>query len=171
VPPRLPVEVRYRVHVRVADAPEFADVLARTMADPRGWSRAGFKVTQDPGAEYRVVLAEGPEVDALCRPYDTGGEFSCQNGPVVALNAERWREGVPHWRLGLHAYRVMLLNHEMGHLLGQRHRPCPGGGQPAPVMYQQSGGLGGCVGNPWPLDLEIERASRHDMKLAPAYGE
>lgn len=161
----------YRVEVKAAGGEDFAQVLRATMADDRGWSRARFIVREDPDAPYRVVLAEGEEVDELCRPYDTGGEFSCQNGPVVAINAERWREAVPHWPGDVASYRTMLLNHEMGHLLGQRHRDCPGPGQAAPVMQQQSGSLRGCRANSWPLDTEIERAARHDLKLAPAYGE
>jgi hypothetical protein len=38
-------------------------------------------------------------------------------------------------------------------------------------MQQQSGSLNGCTANSWPLDDEIARAARHDLKLAPAYGE
>lgn len=163
--------MRYRVEIRVPDARNFADFLAATMADERGWRRANFDVRESDDAPYRVVLAEGAEVDRLCRPYETGGKFSCQNGPVVAINAERWREGVPHWPLGLAAYRTMLLNHEMGHLLGQHHVDCPRAGTVAPVMQQQSGSLRGCRANPWPLDAEIARAARHDLKLAPAFGE
>jgi hypothetical protein len=141
------------------------------MADPRGWVRAGFTVVEDDEAPYTVVLAEGDVVDELCKPYDTGGESSCQNGPVVAFNAERWREGVDHWPDDLGSYRTMLMNHEMGHLLGQHHRSCPDPGALAPVMQQQTGSLNGCRANPWPLDSEIQRAARHDLKLAPAYGE
>jgi len=164
------VEVTYRVDVRVPDPDGFAELLAATMADPRGWSRANFVVQEAPDALYLVVLVEGDEAQRLCLPYDVSGEFSCQNGPAVVINAKRWRAGVTHWPLSLHEYRVMLLNHEMGHLLGQRHRPCTPG-EPAPVMYQQSGSLRGCLANPWPLDDEIERAARHDLKLAPAFGE
>ncbi len=163
--------MRYRVEVRAPGGEDFAAVLAATMADPRGWSGAGFDVRTSEDAPYLVVLADGAEVDRLCEPYDTGGEFSCQNGPVVAINVERWLEGVAHWPDGLASYRTMLLNHEMGHLLGQHHLECPSDDVLAPVMHQQSGGLDGCRANPWPLAAEIERAARHDLKLAPAYGE
>jgi hypothetical protein len=165
------VSVTYRVEVRIEQATDFAPFVAEVMRDARGWTRAGFDVREDADAPYRVVLAEGDEVDELCRPYDTGGRFSCQNGPVVAINADRWRDGVPHWPGDLASYRTMLLNHELGHLLGQHHRPCPGPGRAAPVMQQQSGGLDGCGANSWPLSDEIARAARHDLKLAPAYGE
>lgn len=164
------VEIRYRVDVRVPDAPGFGAFLAETMEDPRGWTGARFRLVEDPSAEYVVVLAEGDETHELCLPYDVGGEFSCQNGPVVAINAKRWRAAVPHWPSSLDDYRRMLLNHEMGHLLGQRHVDCTPG-EPAPVMYQQSGALGDCLANPWPLPWEIERAARHDQPLAPGYGE
>lgn len=168
------VDVRYRVEVRTSagDVGTFAEVVDQTLSDPRGWVRAGFRlVRDDAGAPYRLVLAEGPEVDDLCRPYDTYGKYSCQNGPVVALNADRWRTATPEWTGDLATYRQMLVNHEVGHLLGQHHptSQCPARGQPAPIMAQQSTELDGCQPNPWPLPHEIERAARHDLPLAPPF--
>ncbi len=169
------VVVEYRLERRVGDAAadDFEGVVEATLNDRRGWSRAGFHLVRDPNAEYVIVLAEGPEVDRLCEPYDTGGAFSCQNGPVVALNADRWRSAHPKWTGDVAAYRQMLVNHEVGHLLGQHHPEvqCPEPGKPAPIMAQQSTELNGCLPNPWPLDHEIDRAARHDLPLAPGYGE
>ena len=162
------VAVAYRVEVRARGVADFPAVVDAVLADPRGWSRAGFALRRRDDAPYLVVVAEGPEVDALCRPYDTGGRFSCQLGPVVAINADRWRVATPQWTGDLATYRQMLVNHEVGHLLGQHHRRCPGAG-PAPIMEQQSTNLGACRPNPWPLDDEIERAARHDLPLAPPY--
>ena len=167
------VVVRYRVERLTTDAAtaDFESVVRSTLADARGWSRANFRMTPDPAAEYRVVLAEGPEVDRLCAPYVTRSTYSCQLGPVVALNADRWRTATAQWTGDLATYKVMLVNHEFGHLLGQKHPEpqCPGRGQPAPVMAQQSTELGACLPNPWPLAHEIERAARHDLALAPPY--
>jgi hypothetical protein len=147
----------------------FVAVVEATLADPRGWSRARFRFARDENAPYLIVLAEGDEVDRLCLPYDTYGKYSCQNGPVVALNADRWRTADPKWTGDLPTYREMLVNHEVGHLLGQKHpRPqCPRAGQLAPVMNQQSTELNGCLPNPWPLPWEIELAARHERALAP----
>ncbi|MGH9225309.1 MAG: DUF3152 domain-containing protein [Acidimicrobiales bacterium] len=167
------VVVPYRVERRTTDAAtaDFESVVRSTLADGRGWSRAGFRIVAAADAEYRVVLAEGPEVDRLCAPYTTRSTYSCQLGPVVALNADRWRTATLQWTGDLASYRVMLVNHEFGHLLGQHHPDvqCPGPDRLAPVMAQQSTELRACRPNPWPLDAEIERAARHDLPLAPPY--
>jgi hypothetical protein len=171
VPVRATVRVEYRIELRTT-APDFAAVVERTLTDRRGWQLAGFTLVRTPHARYVVVLAEAAEVDRLCRPYDTYGKYSCQNGPVVALNADRWRTATPEWTGDLPTYRQMLVNHEFGHLLGQHHPPspqCPVPGRPALVMSQQSTELNGCRPNPWPLPAEIARATRHDQPLAPAY--
>ena len=170
------VEVRYRVEVRTGDAAtaDAARVVEDTLTDPRGWSRAGFSLVRDddPATPFVVVLAEAAEVDRLCLPYDTFGRYSCQNGPVVALNADRWRTATPEWTGDLDTYRQMLVNHEVGHLLGQHHPPspqCPAPGELAPVMAQQSTELDGCLPNPWPLPAEVELAARHEEPLAPPF--
>ena len=167
------VTVAYRVERRVDDrATEgFESFVEQTLTDPRGWRRAGFDLVRGDDAPHVVVLAEGDEVDRLCLPYDTYGLYSCQNGPVVALNADRWRSATAKWTGDLETYRAMLVNHEVGHLLGQRHPPvnCPARGRPAPVMAQQSTELNGCLPNPWPLPSEIDRAARHDLPIAPPF--
>ncbi|HEX2699558.1 MAG TPA: DUF3152 domain-containing protein [Acidimicrobiales bacterium] len=169
-PPAI-VEVAFRIERRVEDAATegFEAEVEATLLDPRGWTRAGFRLVRRDDAPYLVVLAEGPEVDRLCLPHDTYGEYSCQRSETVALNAERWREATPQWTGDLHTYRQMLVNHEFGHLLGQPHpKPqCPRPGQPAPLMAQQSTELDGCLPNPWPLEEEIAAAARHDRPLAP----
>ena len=167
------VEVRYRIENRADDAggqtAGFAVTLQAVLTDPRGWSRAGFRFVPDPAAPFLIVLAEGPEVDRLCLPLETESVYSCQNGPVVALNADRWRSATPQWPADLAGYRAMLVNHEVGHLLHLHHpRPqCPGEGLPAPVMAQQSTEVGECLANPWPLQWEVDLAARREEPLAP----
>jgi hypothetical protein len=169
------ITIRYRVERHTTDdaTADFVDVVNATLADGRGWTRARFLFVPDDSAPYLIVLAEGDEVDRLCLPYDTYGKYSCQNGPTVALNADRWRSATPKWTGDLATYRQMVVNHEVGHLLGMKHpKPqCPRAGEPAPIMNQQSTELDGCLPNPWPLPSEIERAARHDRKLAPGPGE
>jgi hypothetical protein len=166
------VEVAYRLE-GAALAPGFESVVRSVLADGRGWMRAGFVFVFVDGADapYRIVLAEPDDAQRLCLPYDVYRKYSCQNGPVVVLNAERWRSATPEWTGTLADYRVMLVNHEVGHLLGQHHPAvqCPGPGQVAPVMAQQSTELNGCLPNPWPLDSEIALAAQHVGPLAPPF--
>lgn len=169
-----PIAIRLRLDRRVDDpATEgFENLVQSVLTDQRGWQQAGFVFSfSNTEFDYTVVLAEGPEVDSLCLPYDTFGRFSCQIGPIVALNADRWREAVDRWPASLDEYRTMLVNHEVGHLLGQHHpaERCPGPGQPAPVMAQQSSGVDPCVANPWPRPWEIVCARQGVEPLAPPY--
>jgi hypothetical protein len=171
--PGTAVEVAYRLERRTTDPATagFEATAQSTLADPRGWSRAGFRLVSKATAPFLVVLAEGPEVDRLCLPYETYGLYSCQNGPVVALNADRWRTATPKWTGTLDDYRRYLVAHEVGHLLGLRHPDpqCPAAGQPAPLMAQQSTELNGCLPNPWPLEAEVEQGRRRPPDLAPPY--
>lgn len=169
------VLIRFRVERRTNDdaTAYFSEVVHATLLAEQGWSRARFAFEPADDGPYLIVLAEGDEVDRLCLPYDTYGKYSCQNGPVVAINADRWRGATPQWTGDLASYHHMLINHEVGHLLGMKHpKPqCPRPGQPAPIMNQQSTELNGCLPNPWPLPEEIAIAARHDRKLAPGPGE
>lgn len=166
-----PVVIELRTERRATQGTDGFDELVRsTLTDPRGWEQAGFEFRFSDEAPHRVVVAEPDEVDALCAPYDTEGRWSCQNGSTVALNADRWREAADTWPASLEEYRRMLVNHEVGHLLGRHHaRPACEGDGPAAVMYQQSSGVGSCQANPWPLPWEIACAARHDEPIAPGY--
>lgn len=166
------VVIRYRLERRTTDAAtaDFVRTVRATLTDPRGWQRGDVRFVEDRTARYLIVLAEPDETQRLCRPYDVYRRYSCQNGPVVALNADRWRHATPQWTGTLAAYRQMLVNHEVGHLLGLHHPnapQCPKPGQLAPIMAQQSTELDGCRPNPWPLPAEVALLARHELPLAP----
>ncbi|MFS3127653.1 DUF3152 domain-containing protein [Nocardioides sp. Bht2] len=126
--------------------------VMQTLRDPRGWSGAKgvrfVQVADEP--DLRIVLATPRTTDALCAPLLTLGKVSCRNGDVVVLNAWRWEVGTDDYAGDLERYRTYLINHEVGHALGESHVDCPGAGLPAPVMQQQTYGLQGCRINVWP---------------------
>lgn len=122
------------------------------LADPRGWTAQGDHSLAriENAADIRILLATPETTDELCAPLNTGGRLSCRNGNLVVLNAWRWMNGATGYRGDLVDYRAYLINHEVGHALGNAHASCPGPGEPAPVMMQQTKGLDSCVANPWP---------------------
>lgn len=149
----------YRVEVEdglAFDGAQFAAAVHATLSDPRGWAIDGhvFQRLDTDAVDFRVILATPALTDELCAPLQTNGRVSCRNGDMVVLNALRWAHGVEDYGGDLAAYREYLVNHEVGHRLGRNHVGCPGAGQPAPVMMQQTYGVGVCTPNPWPLPGE-----------------
>ena len=135
------------------DGAKFAETVMATLNDPRGWGADGslsFART-DGDAELRVVLASPDTVDVLCAPLDTGGQVSCGTNGRATLNLRRWVHATQETTGDKAAYRQYLVNHEVGHLLGHRHESCPGPGQLAPLMQQQSYKAAPCLPNPWPF--------------------
>jgi hypothetical protein len=148
-----------RYDVRVEDGlsidPDKAAVLIQGVLDnPRSWRstrRWRFDLTPVGQSATRHVYIVTPKTtDRLCAPYLTRGEVSCQNGNRVVLNAKRWLLGADSYGPDLTNYRRYLINHEFGHALGKHHVDCPGPGRLAPVMMQQTKGVGACKNNPWP---------------------
>ncbi len=166
-----PENVALHFEAKVGDLSDeaFAEQALATLNDPRGWGQAGFTFRSDPSSKYRVVLDEPAEVDKLCLPLVTGGRVSCQNGDVVAINADRWRNATDDWDKSKDEYRQYVVNHEVGHLIGQFHpaNRCPRPGEPEAVMAQQTKGLEGCQGNPWPLNWEVVGAAKRPVGYAP----
>ncbi len=165
------IEIRLRVESRVDDVTdaELATAVFDVLNRPEGWVQAGFTFVPDPASELQVVLADGAAVDALCLPLETYSKVSCQNGATVALNADRWRLAFDGWDTDVASYRVYLINHEVGHLIGQRHpaERCPVPGRPAGLMEPQTAGLEGCSGNGWPRAWELVYASERPVKIGP----
>lgn len=143
------VEVEAEVPVRPGS---FGRLVDRILADRRGWTADGTTALQridGPSPTMRILLATPATTDRLCQPLQTSGRLSCRNGQLVVINAWRWVNGAQtHARLA--GYRRYLINHEVGHALGNGHMSCPAPGRPAPVMLQQTKSLEGCTPNSWP---------------------
>ncbi len=148
---------RYTVSVEGGlgvDAAQFAREVDRTLADPRSWGHAGaiaFQRVDHGPVEVQVVLASPATTDRMCRPLSTNGIYSCGNGPTAVINGMRWLRGADAYAGHLALYRQYVVNHEVGHTIGHGHQGCPAPGRLAPVMMQQTIGIGRCVASPWPF--------------------
>jgi hypothetical protein len=151
----------YCVQLKGVDSSQqatFENKLRATLADGRGWSLGGqVSFTQvGSGCNMHVWLTAAdqmPSFGAIC-----DSTWSCTVSPNVVINYDRWSGASPAWNAAggsLEDYRTMVINHEVGHWLGFGHKQCPGAGQPAPVMQQQSIDLQGCTFNSWPLPSEL----------------
>jgi Protein of unknown function (DUF3152) len=131
----------------------FAAAVDRILAAPKGWTADGSVSLQrvPNGGSFRVVLASPATTDRLCAPLATNSIYSCHNRGRVVINLERWTRGSTESRLPLAEYRTYVVSHEVGHALGHDHVGCPGAGVRAPVMMQQTKGIGECTPNPWPF--------------------
>lgn len=139
-----------------AELPTLVTATEAALGDPdRGWTSLGersLQRTDDPqSASIRIILAPPDVVDRQCATagLDTVGYYSCWNGWQTMLNSDRWFGATPDFA-DLGVYRTYLINHEFGHGLGYNHEFCQQSGAPAPVMMQQSMGLGACTANGWP---------------------
>jgi hypothetical protein len=136
---------------------ELTAKIDQTLGDPRSWVAGGaFRLQRVPaqtGAQFTVYLVTEQTSVRMCAPLQTNGYTSCRQGGHVVLNLDRWMASVTSYvdaGIPLDTYRAYMINHEVGHALGNGHQLCPGSGEPAPVMEQQTFGLHGCTPNPWP---------------------
>ena len=119
-----------------------------------GWTNVvekSFQLTSVEDSDYVYIFASPEKTDDLCAPIETNSIYSCRNENNIVLNFYRWQEGAVDFNNDMETYRIYLINHETGHILGWGHVGCPKEGAIAPVMMQQSKGTDGCVPYGWPI--------------------
>jgi hypothetical protein len=130
---RVPVQISYDVGIY--------------LNDPDGWSKHGYffePVTQREDVHIRLSSPE--TITKVC---GLPGNLSCAElgGRHMYLNADRWFHGAPASKLPLAQYRQYMVSHEIGHILGHDHKKCPCKHCKAPIMMQQTLGIGECSPN------------------------
>ncbi|MEU6353704.1 DUF3152 domain-containing protein [Streptomyces sp. NPDC047072] len=155
----------YRVDVEEGlglDGTLFADAVQKTLNDNRSWAHDGARTFERVGSgkpDFVITLASPGTTADWCAKSGldtTEDNVSCDSASTerVMINAYRWAQGSSTYGDRIHAYRQMLINHEVGHRLGRHHVTCDKDGQLAPVMQQQTKFLDHdgihCRANPWP---------------------
>lgn len=134
------------------DPKKFGTEVDIYLADPNGWAQ-----------KYDFVRGGGKTI-RLCTPKTIGKvgcgdeKLSCATvgGVDIWLNSDRWMNGATASKLPLVEYRQYMISHEMGHSLGHDHIKNPGYG-PAPIMIQQTLGIGKCTPNTHLTEFDLNR--------------
>ncbi|MFF1453127.1 DUF3152 domain-containing protein [Streptomyces sp. NPDC058274] len=154
----------YRVDVEQGlglDGGLFAQAVQKTLNDDRSWAHNGgrtFERISSGKPDFVITLASPGTTATWCAKSGldtTEDNVSCDSAATdrVMINAYRWAQGSETYGDRIHAYRQMLINHEVGHRLGFGHVTCGKDGDLAPVMQQQTKFLDHdgihCKANPW----------------------
>ncbi|MFF3936562.1 DUF3152 domain-containing protein [Streptomyces phaeofaciens] len=154
----------YRVDVERGlglDGALFAQAVQKTLNDDRSWAHNGartFERIHSGEPDFVITLASPGTTADWCAKSGldtTEDNVSCDSAATerVMINAYRWAQGSTTYGDAIHAYRQMLINHEVGHRLGYHHVTCDKDGDLAPVMQQQTKFLDHdgvhCLPNPW----------------------
>lgn len=135
--------------------------IAAILKDKRGWASKGYTFKQlpptSPKKDFSMHLKPGRVIDAEVAKYDAHAQklsglsvtFMADWPRKVYINEENWFKPPPVSQYIPSLYRIYVINHEVGHVLGLGHSKCPGPGKPTPIMVQQTLGHGGCKPHPW----------------------
>lgn len=113
---------------------------------PGGWGKYGYFFEPVESRETLLIRLSSPQtIQKICGD----GNLSCAElgGRFMYLNANRWFNGSKESKLKLDDYRQYMISHEIGHILGHDHKKCPCKDCDAPIMMQQTLGIGKCKPN------------------------
>ena len=136
------------------------NLITSILNDARGWVKVTekeFQLVEGTEKEFEFIFASPEKTDELCYPLETNGIYSCRNEDQIIINFFRWVNGAIDFGSDLETYRLYLINHEVGHILGWGHVGCPKEGALAPVMMQQSKSTMGCRPYGWPIYEILEK--------------
>ncbi|MET8669579.1 DUF3152 domain-containing protein [Streptomyces tendae] len=139
----------YRIDVEQGlglDGELFAEAVQKTLNDDRSWAHNGartFERIESGQPSFVITLASPGTTAEWCAKSGldtTEDNVSCDSAATqrVMINAYRWAQGAAPYGDAIHAYRQMLINHEVGHRIGYNHVTCDKDGELAPVMQQQT---------------------------------
>jgi hypothetical protein len=139
---------------------KFAKEVQDCLDDPSGWKSRGYKfrpIKRDETPRMTIILTSPKTLRANgCK--DENLSCAILNGGKVWINSMRWTLGATPSKQNLEGYRQYVISHEVGHALGYDHVDCPGDHEPAPIMMQQTLGIGQCKPNTKLTPADTKRA-------------
>ena len=159
------------------DPAAFAEAVSRILQRKGGWDQWGFSFRatypdETGAADIRkrllrfmtIQLCSNATIRGFGPDFDGMSVADCSDH-FIRINVDRWRTGPKpkDASMSLADYRQYVVLHEVGHILSHcshthHQTSCAPDGR-APIMMQQTNGVGTCSWNPWPVagvdDLEV----------------
>ena len=152
------------------DAETFAADVRRILARQGGWDQWGFSfVPVYPDASgardirtrllhfFTIQLCSNATIARFGPDFDGMSVADCTHH-FIRINVDRWRTGPKPTdaTMALDDYRQYVVLHEVGHILSRcshahHQQSCAPDGR-APIMMQQTNGVGACTWNAWPVE-------------------
>jgi hypothetical protein len=132
---------------KITDTSQIVFLVLIYLNDPDGWDKHGYYFEEVKyGEKVHIRISSTNTITHEC---GLSGQLSCAilGGNKMWLNSERWFNGATKSGLSLDNYRQYMVSHEMGHILGHDHSKCGCKGCKAPIMMQQTVGIGHCKPN------------------------
>jgi hypothetical protein len=126
--------------------PKVAEVLCARSHDPLTVAIEPPDVPTVPGA---VTVSPSPITSAS--PSPAAEVPSCAEQGMVVVSAYRWASGMEVFGDDANAGHAYMINHPMGHLLGEPDAACGGANQLASVMVNHELDITPCTPNGWPF--------------------
>ncbi len=105
--------------------------------------------------DFEIILAKARNITKYC----SFNGLSCVDiyYKKIYINNYRWVNGAKPSKLDIKNYRIYLILHEVGHILGMKHEEPPKKKILTKVMVQQTLNIGNGIPNPWPQKEEQKK--------------
>jgi hypothetical protein len=156
--------VQIHKRIPVNEGVYFLQVVNTILNDPRGWGMSFTRVPLEvllklPKKDTFIIRLTPAQKLGELYPEFADRQLSVANmtDRVIDINHCRWTQVCPNQsQLSLQQYHQYVITHEVGHMLGKDH-PTDSellGQKQAPVMIQQTLGIGSYKPNPWPTTFD-----------------
>jgi predicted Zn-dependent protease len=131
--------------------------IVEILNNKKGWYKLGYKfhyleTEEKKSNNFIIKIVPQHFIEKECSMKGLSCADTSKN--IIYINFNRWKNGSSKSKLNVQDYRVYLINHEVGHILGRSHNKCGNPNTKVPVMVQQTLGIQKCKPNPWPLYWE-----------------
>jgi len=145
-------DLRYKISIESnikRNLKNFKKEVDNILSHPKSW-KVNFS-QNNTNYDFEIILTSAKNVKKYCK--FSGLSCADPNSKKIWINNSRWINGAKASKLSLKNYRIYLINHEIGHILGFSHTK-PIKNKKTEVMVQQTLGIGNGIPNPWPLRKE-----------------